>query len=507
MEQEKDHYERLGVIDTTELAVIKAAYKALMQIYHPDRFDSEIEKANATQIAKEINEAYRVLSDPLLRKKYDEYRAKSKNEYNPETGNAAEDKQKNDILEDSWKIAARYVENLEGIYNALADISPELGFTFKLELIESKKFDKAKAIASRLEKEYLERYFGANRNVQNFAKWLLLNDKRQIALEVNKATVVLGKRFNANKFIDSFITKYELTYQRQNKRRIRWLISFFVLLGALFCIKPFFEEVLLLDIEAKEGSCKNWSIPYEIRRVISNHAKKERANASCSVKGVKTEGNVSIAPYRLTGACGEHKDGEEVYGDVWRSGNCGTHSEEYMTGLMNENIIKPIRVGGGFDFYEEDININENTIELDGREYDSDSMKWISETKKFKIEQNGFHEITIEAGVSPVDLRGVYHLRKFQNHGFFGNMITGEYDHLQLNYAIRFTDKYKSGTVMNVNAVALQAEKPDLISTIKDGDEINVHCNFLYDGKEVSPHYAPLVHCVADSIKKVETKK
>ncbi len=189
---EKDHYERLGVIDTAELAVIKAAYKALMQIYHPDRFDSEIEKANATQIAKEINEAYRVLSDPLLRKKYDEQRAKTKNEYNPETGNAAEDKQKNDILEDSWKIAARYVENLEGIYNALADISPELGFTFKLELIESKKFDKAKVIASRLEKEYLERYFGANRNVQNFAKWLLLNDKRQIALEVNKATVIVS---------------------------------------------------------------------------------------------------------------------------------------------------------------------------------------------------------------------------------------------------------------------------------------------------------------------------
>lgn len=368
---EKDHYERLGVIDTAELAVIKAAYKALMQIYHPDRFDSEIEKANATQIAKEINEAYRVLSDPLLRKKYDEQRAKNKNEYKPDTGDATENKQKNGILEDSWKIAAQYVENLESIYHTLADISPELGFTFKLELIESKKFNKAKSIASRLEKEYLERYFGANRSVQHFAKWLLLNDKRQIALEVNKATVVLGKRFNTNKFIDSFITKYQLTYQQQNKRWIRRIVIFLMSLVIFTFAKSFFLEFM-----------------------------------------------------------------------------------------------------------------------------------------KTKINEIEKQEITIQSGVNSVNLQGVYHLKKFQNHGFFGNMITGKYNHLQLNYAIRFKDEYdESGTVMNVNAVALQLEKPDLISKIKDGDEINVHCNLLYNGEQASPHYAPLVHCVADSISEVETRK
>ena len=42
---QKDFYRILGVTDNAEMAVVKAAYKALMMIYHPDRYDGDREEA------------------------------------------------------------------------------------------------------------------------------------------------------------------------------------------------------------------------------------------------------------------------------------------------------------------------------------------------------------------------------------------------------------------------------------------------------------------------------
>ena len=53
---EKDFYRVLGVIDSAEMVVIRAAYKALMMVYHPDRFEGD--KEEAIRKTKEINEAY-----------------------------------------------------------------------------------------------------------------------------------------------------------------------------------------------------------------------------------------------------------------------------------------------------------------------------------------------------------------------------------------------------------------------------------------------------------------
>lgn len=66
---QKDFYSILGVNDRTELVVIKAAYKALMMVYHPDKHNGD--NKESVKKSKEINEAYTVLSDPDKRKKYD----------------------------------------------------------------------------------------------------------------------------------------------------------------------------------------------------------------------------------------------------------------------------------------------------------------------------------------------------------------------------------------------------------------------------------------------------
>jgi curved DNA-binding protein len=70
--QYKDYYKVLGVEKTSTPAGIKKAYRALANKYHPDKAKGD--KA-AEEKFKEINEANEVLSDPVKRKKYDQFGA------------------------------------------------------------------------------------------------------------------------------------------------------------------------------------------------------------------------------------------------------------------------------------------------------------------------------------------------------------------------------------------------------------------------------------------------
>jgi hypothetical protein len=63
------HYDNLKVLRTADPEVIKAAYKALVQKWHPDRN----KHPNATRNMAIINEAYAVLSDPIKRAAHDEW--------------------------------------------------------------------------------------------------------------------------------------------------------------------------------------------------------------------------------------------------------------------------------------------------------------------------------------------------------------------------------------------------------------------------------------------------
>lgn len=66
----KNYYKILGVSPDAEDIVIKAAYKALAQRYHPDKWVGNAEQANRKMV--EINEAYAVLSDSIRRQLYDD---------------------------------------------------------------------------------------------------------------------------------------------------------------------------------------------------------------------------------------------------------------------------------------------------------------------------------------------------------------------------------------------------------------------------------------------------
>ena len=66
----KDYYEVLEVHPKASGDIIKKAYQTLARRYHPDL--STLSEAESTRRMSELNEAYRVLSDPAKRQAYDE---------------------------------------------------------------------------------------------------------------------------------------------------------------------------------------------------------------------------------------------------------------------------------------------------------------------------------------------------------------------------------------------------------------------------------------------------
>jgi DnaJ-class molecular chaperone len=65
MNDNKDHYEILGVEKTAAPDEIKKAYRKLSLLYHPDKNPNSVDKF------KEINESYQILGDATKKKQYD----------------------------------------------------------------------------------------------------------------------------------------------------------------------------------------------------------------------------------------------------------------------------------------------------------------------------------------------------------------------------------------------------------------------------------------------------
>lgn len=68
----KDYYKDLGVAKTATQTEIKKAYRTLANKYHPDKNNGD---KSAEERFKVISEANQVLSDPVKRKKYDQFGA------------------------------------------------------------------------------------------------------------------------------------------------------------------------------------------------------------------------------------------------------------------------------------------------------------------------------------------------------------------------------------------------------------------------------------------------
>ena len=64
-----DHYKTLGLLSIADDVVIKAAFKALAQKYHPDKYKGD--SRHALKVMADLNAAYAALRTKALRQAYD----------------------------------------------------------------------------------------------------------------------------------------------------------------------------------------------------------------------------------------------------------------------------------------------------------------------------------------------------------------------------------------------------------------------------------------------------
>lgn len=203
----KDYYRTLGILDDAEEIIVKAAYRALAQRYHPDKWSGD--QSDATKRMSEINEAYGVLSDSNKRTQYDRdfFKFKSRNQESDEpTENF--DEEELDEIDEAWILASEFYSSIKVDFEELRKINSVLANTFKMGLVESKKFDQSLAIKKKYEQEYLKKYYGENEYVRSFAKFLLTNNQKKAAVRVNTIVRLMGGSATYTQIFDKILIEF-----------------------------------------------------------------------------------------------------------------------------------------------------------------------------------------------------------------------------------------------------------------------------------------------------------
>jgi curved DNA-binding protein CbpA len=196
-----DFYGILGVLPDADAVVIRAAYRALAQKYHPDTWSGE--KAEASRRMQQLNEAYEVLSNATQREKYDRQRAESTNDEFDFSDDAMRSafREAETEQEADWSLALEYYPDLSNCYRRLGRISDKLAFEYRSAILTSKEFSRRHQIADALENNFLRRYFGTNATIIEFARELIKNGNKKAAKELNRAVTVLGSDGDPNLII------------------------------------------------------------------------------------------------------------------------------------------------------------------------------------------------------------------------------------------------------------------------------------------------------------------
>jgi len=204
----KDYYSILGVMPSAEDIVIRAAYKALAQRYHPDKYKGD--RAEAERLMKEINEAYDTLSDPANRRQYDDwYKAQRKNEYQTEEDDELADAMH--AFNKDWDIACNIYPDLREIVERLGRVATRLAITYKLLMLEGKEFERRKYIANVMEADFFKAYFGKDPDIIRFARKLVYEGHKKAAKALNRYIRVVGMNADSRLIIDKISTEYGIS--------------------------------------------------------------------------------------------------------------------------------------------------------------------------------------------------------------------------------------------------------------------------------------------------------
>ncbi|MDR2334607.1 MAG: J domain-containing protein [Burkholderiaceae bacterium] len=248
-----DLYAILGVLPSAEHVVIVAAFRALAQRYHPDKWEGDPETAHAKMV--EINAAYAVLSDEHRRSRYDQEQTEKRQgdfgaaEENEEAFSSALSE-----IEERWAIAADVFPELIELRQHLQKFSSALSFEYISLLLAMKQFERAKEIAQLLEHEFLVRYFTSDPVLVEYARKLILVEQRDAALALNRLVDVVGPTADPTQLVSKIDAKFNLNsiWERsredvESKRRRGEFIRCFVkspnFRNAQMLVKDFGYEV------------------------------------------------------------------------------------------------------------------------------------------------------------------------------------------------------------------------------------------------------------------------
>ena len=204
----KTYYEILGVLPDAEQIVIKAAYRALSQKYHPDKWSGDPEISHGKM--SEVNLAYETLSNEELKNIYDAQINESQkfNQYHSESTIEDIFQEYYSSTESDWKLAAEYFPDIEEKFKYLKKINYSLAFAFRQVLLEKKCFDDSQLMFENYKARFLTRYFGDGKDILKFAEMLILNNFKDAAIELNKVMKVLGDIKNPDLIIEKIKNKF-----------------------------------------------------------------------------------------------------------------------------------------------------------------------------------------------------------------------------------------------------------------------------------------------------------
>lgn len=120
----KNYYEILEVNKKASKEIIEKAYRVLVKKYHPDLYVGE-KRNDVEQRMRDINEAYRILSDAFLREQYDTELEKEERSYqfDRNTQNTMSQKRKNTKNSVQEETVRRHKV---GTFMGLVDVTKEL---------------------------------------------------------------------------------------------------------------------------------------------------------------------------------------------------------------------------------------------------------------------------------------------------------------------------------------------------------------------------------------------
>lgn len=194
MNSETDYYALLGVLPSIDQGALAAVYRALLKKHHPDVHAGD--KENAERITRRIIEAYEILGNADSRAEYDRLRqdhGAASDDFDDDAGPSdAGQEMEDERLDAAWHYIERYYPEAERYREELAELSSGLALAFQVTLVETKAAAEADELADALRHQFLERYFGSNPHVQEFAAEALRRQRRDVALEINQAIKFLG---------------------------------------------------------------------------------------------------------------------------------------------------------------------------------------------------------------------------------------------------------------------------------------------------------------------------